>query len=96
MAKMTFVVKLNGTKENPYAQWGLTGNPFQGFSIPEGMEKYKAHLLYLSRLGEEPIPDVAYIREYLKGWPDWFVNGLVERFRPGAVVKITCTFEEGK
>lgn len=78
-----FTVRLNGTGTNPWHGLGLTQNPFPELARHE----YAGPLLHLARLGGDPIPDVAFIREYLAGWSQEFIELCCERFRPGEMVE---------
>ncbi len=78
-------VVLNGTKENPWHEWGLTYNPFPQIATYEQTPQ----LLHLAKLGGDPIPNSDHIREHLKGWSQEFVDLCCERFKPGEMVKFT-------
>ena len=80
--RLRITVSLNGTEKNPHARYDLTQNPF-----PPGVPyEQRDHILHLQQLGGEPIPDVSYIREHLKGWSDEFVELCCSKFKKGEVV----------
>lgn len=83
-------VKLNGTDNNPYSQWGVTSNPFPQYA----KYPYTGAVLHLQKLGSDPIPDVAYIREHLKGWNPEFVDLCCDRFKKGEMVSFEISFED--
>ncbi len=87
---MTFTVRLNGLDKNPYANWGLKQNPFPQIAD----EKYSRHLLHLAALGGEPIPDQEFIRLWLKGWSDEFVNLCCKKFEKGKMITFDVTFND--
>jgi hypothetical protein len=82
MRKMKLVVRLNGTDHNPYYNMDLIGNPFP--QIPS--HEYQANCLHLSKLGADPIPDVEYIREHLKGYTQEFVDLCCNKFVKGSYI----------
>jgi hypothetical protein len=86
-------VRLNGTGENPYHQFGLTCNPFPQLGVNQWDERP------LQKLGGDPIPHdnaEAYIRETLKGFSQDFVDLCVSQFRPGKYIEFEVTWMEGK
>jgi hypothetical protein len=83
-------VELNGTNENPYNVFGLTQNPFPQIAKME----YMHHCLNLQKLGGEPIPNVEYIREVLKGWSEEFIELCCSRFKPGEYVEFIVKLPE--
>ena len=87
--EVRFTVRLNGTCENPYHQWGCRQNPFPQIARHE----YSRHILHLQALGGDPIPDVDYIRKYLAGWSQEFIDLCCQRFRPGEMVEFEVYFD---
>jgi hypothetical protein len=81
-------ILLNGTNENPWHTYGLTQNPFPQIAKYE----WTARCLVLQSLGGDPIPNVAYIREKLKGFTEEFINLCCDKFRPGKLVRFTVAF----
>ena len=94
---MRFVVTLNGTDRNPFAQLGIDQNPFPS----SGNREFQAALLHLQKLGGEPIPHAeigqaeAYIRAHLVGWSKAFVDQCVAAFQPGMIIKAWAEFPDG-
>ena len=89
---MTILVVLNGTDENPWHRMGLTQNP-----IPQlGKKEYDRACLHLQALGGEPIPDVDYIRNHLKGWNEEFVELCCTNFRKGEIVRFEVFWPENQ
>jgi len=86
---MEFTVRLNGTTTNPFHQWELSQNPFPQIAKYEN----SSHLLYLQKLGAEPIPNVEFIREYLKGWSEEFIRLCCDKFKKGECVVFDVHFE---
>lgn len=78
---MKLTVKLNGTDSNPFAQWGMTQNPFPQIAD----YKYAAACLQLQKLGGDPIPNTDYIREVLEGFDPSFVDLCCAKFKLGEI-----------
>lgn len=89
---MEIEVVLNGTNENPFHRFGLKQNPFPHIAVAE----YSPHILHLQALGGDPIPDVEYIRNHLKGWSQEFVDLCCNRFVKGQMVKFKAVFPTGR
>lgn len=83
-------VKLNGTKINPFARWGLRCNPFPQIGKYELMPMQRR----LNELGGEPIKDEADLRKRLEGFEPSFIEGCVARFKPGEMVQFDITFPD--
>jgi hypothetical protein len=88
--KLKLRVELNGTNENPYHKFHLKQNPFPQL----GRYEYDRQCLHLQKLGGDPIPNVEYIRNHLKGWPDEFVDLCCSQFKPGEYVEFDVYFSE--
>jgi hypothetical protein len=87
---MKLRVSLNGTDTNPHHKWGLTQNPFPQLAKAE----YDRACLHLQALGGDPIPNVEYIREHLKGWNPEFVELCCSRFVKGEYVRFTVEWKD--
>lgn len=87
---MKLIVELNGTDINPYHKLGCTQNPFPQIASYE----HGGLCRHLQKLGGDPIPDVQYIRDHLKGWSKEFVELCCERFKKGEIVKFEVSFQE--
>jgi hypothetical protein len=90
--KYTLRVALNGTEKNPFHQWGFTHNPFPQIATAQ----YAPFCMRVQELAGDPIPDIAYIREKLKGWHPDFVQRCCSEFRKGEYVKFRVTWEEAE
>lgn len=88
--KHTMTVELNGTSENPYHRLGLTQNPFPQV----GKHEWNLMVLQVQKLGGDPIPDVQYIRDTLKGFTPEFIELCCNNFRKGQMVTFTMEFPE--
>jgi hypothetical protein len=86
--KIRAMVYLNGTNENPYHRFGLLRNPFPYIAKSEfgGFNKI------LADLAANPIKDADDLRARMKGCSQEFIDGCVERFRPGELVKFEIEF----
>ncbi len=82
---MKFEVSLNGTDTNPFTKLGLTQNPFP--VIAKG--GYESVNNTLADLEARPIKDLDDIRARLQGWSDEFIEGCVDKFIPGKMVRFT-------
>jgi hypothetical protein len=89
MALTKLTVCLNGTRDNPYARYGVTQNPFPQIA----RHGYDAACLRLQSLGGEPIPDVQHIRDTLEGWDPAFIELCCRNYRPGVYVKFCIEFD---
>ena len=87
---MTIKVSLNGTNSNPFHAFGLTQNPFPQIAEHE----YAGACLRLQKLGGDPIPNVEYIRETLKGFSEEFVELCCKQFVPGKYVTFDVEWKE--
>jgi len=87
---MDLMVKLNGTKLNPFHQLGLKQNPFPQLGIAE----LDQHMRTLSVLAADPIPNTDYIRKTLSGWSSEFVELCCQQFRPGEMATFMVTFPD--
>jgi len=76
-------VALNGTSFNRYQELKLKFNPFPQIADAH----YTQACLRLQELGGEPIPDVDYIRQKLKGFSDEFVDLCCRNFKKGEYVE---------
>lgn len=85
---MIIKVVLNGTDENPWHLYGLSQNPFPQIAKAE----VSGLLLHLAALGGDPIPNVEYIRGYLKGWSDEFVELCCAKYEQGKMVEFHVEF----
>lgn len=83
-------VCLNGTTTNPFHKFGLSQNPFP----QTGRYEADRFSLVLQKLGGDPIPNTAYIREVLQGFSDEFVDLCCARFVPGKYVEFDLSWEE--
>jgi hypothetical protein len=91
MDNYTLRVELNGTNENPWHRFALTQNPFPQIAKAE----YHRQCLRVQGLGGNPIPDVQYIRNYLRGYAsDEFIELCCANFKKGKIVRFTVTFDE--
>jgi hypothetical protein len=86
MVTLTFAI--NGTRTNPYAQWGLRCNPFP----LSGIHEFHAAERQLNSLGGEPILADDEIRDRLRGFDPEFVERVVRAWTPGKIVHVTITF----
>lgn len=86
---MELKILLNGTDTNPWHKLGLSQNPFPQTA------KYEldAACLHIQALGGDPIPDVAYIRNHLRGYSEELVELCCSQFRRGEMVEFTVTWE---
>ena len=90
MPKVRWHFTINGTAENPWHRYGLRQNPF-----PQH-ERYEMNVadFALQSLGDDPITSAADIRERLKGaLSETFIDSVVARYVPGAVVQCDVTCE---
>lgn len=87
---ITLRVVLNGTNENPWHKFGLKQNPFPQLASAE----YAQQALHLQKLGADPIPNVEYIREHLKGWHPDFVDLCCKMYKPGELVRFQVEFPQ--
>jgi hypothetical protein len=85
---MRLIVALNGTSENPWHRIGLTQNPFPQIAKYEVAEA----CVRLQSLGGDPIPNVKYIRDKLKGFSEEFIDLCCKNYRPGEFVKFDVEF----
>ena len=87
---LTMVVRINGTDTNPWHRFGLTQNPFPQL----GKAEYDAGERMLASLDGDPIKDADDIRTRLRGFDPAFIEGVVQRWRPGERTAFTMTFPE--
>ena len=87
---MKFQVSLNGTDVNPFEKMGLKANPFP--AIPKA--EFGAENDVLRNLGAIPIKDTDDLRLRLQGWSNEFIEGCVDRFVPGKIIKFIAEFKE--
>lgn len=87
---MKLSVALNGTDENPFHRMGLKQNPFPQL----GMQEYDSVCLHLQKLGADPIPDIDYIINHLKGWSKEFVELCCQNFKKGEMVEFEVSFQD--
>lgn len=85
-------VVLNGTQENRWHRFGLRHNPFPQL----GKAEYFKGEMQLASLDGDPIRDAADIRARLKGFDPAFVEGVIDRWRPGERVSFVITFPKEK
>lgn len=86
-----FVVRLNGTNENPWHRFGLLCNPFPQIAKAE----YMAGEAAIAALDGDPLSGPEDIRNRLRGWvSDELIELCVAQFRPGEHVAFEVTFEE--
>ena len=85
---VTLTFRINGTRTNPYAIWGMKQNPFPGAPYSE------LHPLSrrLNSLGGEPVRGADDIRARLEGFDPEFIKGVIARWRPGVMVEVELTF----
>lgn len=88
MRMATITVVLNGSNQNPFERMGLRCNPFPQVGDYELMPLQSR----LAELGGEPIKDEADLRKRLEGFTPGFIEGCINRYIPGQVVKFTITF----
>lgn len=86
--KYRLTVVLNGTNENPYHRLGLTQNPFPQIAKYEWLASERC----LAKLGGDPIPNEAYIRETLQRFSPEFVDLCCKKFQPGKLVRFDVEF----
>lgn len=86
----TLVVTINGTDQNRWARYNLRANPFP--QIARSEPSAEAANQVLRALDSEPIPDEAELRRRLTGCSPEFIEGCVERYRPGQVVRFAISF----
>jgi hypothetical protein len=87
----TMTVSLNGTDTNPFYKFGLTQNPFPQLARMET----DAQVLRLQALGADPIPNTAFIREWLAGYcTEELIDLCVARFKPGELVHFDITWRD--
>ena len=83
---MQIAVALNGTKSNPYHQYGVRFNPF-----PQTGNRALANAeMRLNELGGDPIdPDTykEYIREKLYDFSEEFIELCIRNYKPGEYVR---------
>jgi hypothetical protein len=87
---MKITVRLNGSRVNPWARWGLKQNPFPQIARAE----YARAMKQLNSLDGEPITCANDIRERLRGCTDEFIEGCITRFVPGERVLFDVEFPE--
>lgn len=86
---MKIKVCLNGTDVNPYHRFGLRCNPFP----QTGNARDDKYCMIVQELGGDPIPNVEYIREKLKGFSAEFVDLCVSKFVAGEYVEFTVEWK---
>lgn len=79
---MQLKVRLNGTSENGWHQFGLTQNPFPQIAKYELMHAMDQ----LNSLDGDPLKGPDDIRNRLKGWSQEFIDLCIERFKAGEQV----------
>lgn len=84
------LVQLNGTDENPYHKWGLRQNPFPQIARYETL----GAVLNMQKLGGDPIPDVQYIRDTLRGYEPEFIELCCSRYKKGEYVQFKVEFPD--
>lgn len=85
---MKLVVELNGTNVNPWHRIGLKQNPFPQIAKAE----YAGAVHRVQKLGGDPIPNTAYIRETLVGFSDEFVALCCAKYIPGKTVRFAVNW----
>jgi len=81
---MILRVNLNGTKSNPFYVYGLRQNPFPQYAQYE----YVDAMMAINSLGGDPIPNVEYIRETLRGFHPVFIDLVCKNFKLGEYVRL--------
>jgi hypothetical protein len=90
ISMVRIIVRLNGTNKNPYHALGFRCNPFPQVAKTELMALQQR----LNELGGDPIKDENDLRNRLKGFEPAFIEGCVQRFKPGEMVTFTIEFPE--
>lgn len=83
-------VALNGTDTNPFHKHGLSFNPFPQIAKYETL----ALVMNMQKLGGDPIPNVQYIRDTLKGCEPEFIELCCRMYKKGEMVKFKVQFPD--
>lgn len=84
--RVKMVVRLNGTDQNPWIDFGLTGNPFPVFG------SMAAATSIMNNLHSVPIANEADLRERLAGCSSEFVELCCDNFVKGKMVTFVIEF----
>lgn len=85
-------VTINGTDANRWHAYGLTCNPFPQLGIAEfAIGEHR-----LASLDGDPVRSAQDIRDRLAGFAPEFVDGVIERWRPGERVSFVITFPRAR
>jgi hypothetical protein len=91
LMKCKLTISLNGTNTNPFHILGTNQNPFPQIATAER----QASCLALQKLGGDPIPNIEYIRQTLKGhFTDEFIDFVCNEFKPGEYIKFVVEWSE--
>ena len=88
MGRIELSVTVNGTGMNPWHRFGLRQNPFP----QTGKAEYAAGERQLASLDGDPVRTADDIRERLAGFDPEFVEGVIQRWRPGRRVRFKIVF----
>lgn len=86
------VVIINGTDVNPWAQFGLTRNPFPQLGVGE----LTRGEMQVASLDGDPVTSADDIRTRLAGFAPEFVRLCVDNWRRGHRVGFTVTFPRSR
>lgn len=89
---MYVTIALNGTDTNPYERIGFKSNPFP--AIPKAEYDSNGTNNLIRDLEANPIKDKADLRSRLYRCSEEFIEGCLERFKPGYMVRFTIEFPE--
>ena len=92
MDRIELNVTINGTDMNPWHRFGLRQNPFPQI----GKAEYAAGESKLASLDGDPVRTADDIRERLAGFDPEFVEGVIQRWRPGRRVRFKIVFPGGR
>jgi hypothetical protein len=92
MDRIELNVTINGTDMNPWHRFGLRQNPFPQI----GKTEYAAGERQLASLDGDPVRAADDIRERLAGFDPEFVEGVIQRWRPGRRVRFKIVFPGGR
>jgi hypothetical protein len=84
------VVRLNGTKKNPFAIWGLRQNPFPQI----GEHRYDPFDHMINSLGGEPLKGKEDIKQRLRGCSEEFIELCCMKFKKGEMVEFEVHWKD--
>ena len=85
---ITIEVRINGTDTNPWHRLGLKQQPFPQI----GKAEFDAGERQIRSLDGDPVKSADDIRARLAGFAPEFIDGVIERWRPGERVAFTVRF----